>query len=514
MSEIETPSQLLARIYDEEFGFLPSNSSMKPVHVANGVARRLTGVTNDHTALARVLRQFVKNQKGDYREERNPNAVILEDYGSRFADHFGNPPTDEALTRFRSLAKDTLGADDAVFPPTASGKPTQASFTLSHRQMITTDISDNGSGDFLAGLLTAGSPAQAQSAAELVRFLLNTDTDPWTMIGWPLLGIGEEREAVMGAGAQIRADRSAQLLATEKNGELVSPTLRELRKRYDQLATYEESYGAKLTTLRRLVLFGAFSLHVHMIRRFGDVVDEGQQPPILLDLFDGHRRSLREASAATLQNGFRSIEQLVLYRIREHLDEVCGTEVDEYLNSLPGDKESQALRTEFDAQAPGVEPITALAEAFWKGGYSGVGPADVKGLPWNALLALGRRSGYLLPYDNRGRGGKEHKRYGVNAEFAEVLVAATVVPGDPLDFDDFLEILRNSFGIVVGRSADFEVIRRNDLRPGGEIGRSVSVNEGDLRANLIAFRDLIVDIGFAKSYADGRTVVTTDEVRG
>ena len=93
-------------------------------------------------------------------------------------------------------------------------------------------------------------------------------------------------------------------------------------------------------------------------------------------------------------------------------------------------------------------------------------------------------------------------------------MAATVVPGDPLDFDDFLEILRNSFGIVVGRSADFEVIRRNDLRPGGEIGRSVSVNEGDLRANLIAFRDLIVDIGFAKSYADGRTVVTTDEVRG
>ena len=28
---------------------------------------------------------------------------------------------------------------------------------------------------------------------------------------------------------------------------------------------------------------------------------------------------------------------------------------------------------------------------------------------------------------------------------------------------------------------------------------------------LYAFRDLIVEIGFAKSYADGRTVVTTDE---
>ena len=506
-SEIETPAQLLRRIYDEEFGFLPTNASMKPVHVANGVARRLLNITNDHTALARVLRQFVKNQKGDYMEERNPNSAILEAYGPHFADHFGNPPTDEALTRFRSLAKDTLGADDAVFP-------TQASFTLSHRRMITGDISDNGSGDFLAGLLTAGSPSHSQPAADVMTHLLETDTDPWTMIGWPLLGLGDEKDAPMGAGAQIRAERSAALLATNKKGDLTSPTLRELRARFDQLAGYESSFGAKLTTLRRLQLFGAFTLHVHMIRRYGDVVEEGQQPPILFDLFDGRRRSLREASAATLQNGFRSIEQLVLVRIRENLDEVAGKKPQKFIDSLPDDKESNALRAEYEAQAPGVDALTALSEAFWKVGYSGVGPGEVKGLPWNALLALGRRSGYLLPYDNRGRGGKEHKRYGVNAEFAEVLVAATVTPGDPLDFDDFLDILRTSFGIVLGRVSDFEIIRRNDLRSGGDIGRSVSVNEGDLRANLTEFRDLIVDIGFGKSYADGRTVVTTDEVRG
>lgn len=504
-SEIETPAQVLGRIYDEEFGFLPTNASMKPVHVANGLSRRLLGITNDHTPLARVLRQFVKNQRGDYLDERNPNAAILDAYGSQFADRFGNPPTDDALTRFRSLAKDTLGADDAVFP-------TQASFTLTHQRMVTSDISDNGSGDFLAAFLIAGAPARAHPAADLLVHLLDTDTDPWTMIGWPLLGVGEEREAPMGPRAQVRADRSAALLATTSKGEFTSPTLRELRGRYDQLAAYEGSFGAKLTTLRRLLLFGAFTIHVHMIRRYGDVTETGQRPPILLDLFDGRLRSLREASAATLQNGFRAIEQLVITKIRAHLDAVCGADPQAFLGSLPDDKESNSLRDEFAAQGPG-DPLSALAEAFWKVGYSGVGPGEVRGLPWNALLALGRRSGYLLPYDNRGRGGKEHKRYGVNAEFAEVLVAATVKPGDPLDFDDFLDILRSSFGVVLGRTVDFEVIRGNDLRAGGEIGRSVSVNEGDLRANLTAFRDLIVDIGFAKSYADGRTVVTTDEAR-
>lgn len=70
---------------------------------------------------------------------------------------------------------------------------------------------------------------------------------------------------------------------------------------------------------------------------------------------------------------------------------------------------------------------------------------------------------------------------------------------------------RSSFGIVVGRTVDFEAIRNNDLRAGAPVRRSVSVIESDLRANLVGFRDLINEIGFAKSYADGRTVVTTDE---
>lgn len=506
MSDLETPGELLRRIYDEEFGFLPTNASMKPVHVANGLCRRLVGCSTDHSPLARVLRQHVKNQRGGFMEEREPNASILADYGTRFTDSYGNRPSDEALTRFRSLAKETLGADAAVFP-------THASFTLSHRRMITDDLSDNGSGDFLASLLTAGQPTTAAQAARLIRCLLGEDADPWTTIAWPLLDLGEEQETPLTGAAQVRADRAAPLLATDDNGALQSPTLRELRARFEHLATYEEAYGAKLTTLRRMVLFGAFALHVHMIRRCSDVLEYGPRPPILLDLFDGRKRSLREASAATLQAGFRAIEQLVVQRIRQNLDALCGGEVDDYLSDLPENEETKKICAEYEAQLTDGNALDALAEAYWQVGYTGVGPTSVKGFPWHALLALGRRSGYLLPYDDGGRGGKEHKRYGANAEFAEIIVATTVAPGDPTEFDDFLDRLRHSFGIVVGRRADFETIRRNDLRTGASLQRSVSVNENDLRANLIAFRDLIIDIGFAKSYADGRTIVTTDEGR-
>src|SRR5205823_545809 len=118
-----------------------------------------------------------------------------QDYPDRFRDSFGNAPSDESLTAFRSLAKDTLGADGAVF------ETNQASFTLSHHRMITGDISDNGSGDLLTALLTAGEGIRPTPGAALVRELLHEDADPWTMIGWPMLGLGDQREATLtGAG--------------------------------------------------------------------------------------------------------------------------------------------------------------------------------------------------------------------------------------------------------------------------------------------------------------------------
>jgi len=499
----ETPKTLLRRIYDEDFGFIPTNSSMKPVHVANGTARRLLETQSDFRPLARVLRQYVKDQRRSFSEERNPNEEILADYGDCFTDQFGNQPTDEVMTRFRSLAKDTLGADDAVFP-------SQASFTLSHAKMVTGDISDNGCGDFLARLLTAGIPRNAGTAANLLRRLLESETDPWTMIALPLLEYCSEQSAALGAGATVRFERGTALLRTDDKGNFCSPTLRVLRDRVDQLARYEETQSSKLTTLRRLVLFGVFATHVHMIRRCNDVIPAGPQPPILLDLFDGRRRSLRDASAATLQAGFRAIEQLVVSRIRAYVTSVCGEDPDSYVGTLPSDGQWDAVKAEYRAHLVEDDPVDALVEAFWKVGYSRVGPKEVRGLPWNTLLALGRRAGYLLPYDNRGRGGREHKRYGANAEFAELLVVSTVTPDETVDFDRFLDRLRDSFGIVLGRPIDFDIIRHNDLQPGPFLRRSISVNETDLRANLHAFRELIIDIGFAKSYADGRTIVTTD----
>lgn len=128
--------------------------------------------------------------------------------------------------------------------------------------------------------------------------------------------------------------------------------------------------------------------------------------------------------------------------------------------------------------------------------------------PIGSLVELGRRAGFLSPWANSGRGGKLQKRYTATAEFLEILVAATVDPDDPLEFPEFLDRLRDDFGILLGRPQDAAIIRRNNLLS-EQFGPPTSINEEDLRRNVSALRHLLVEIGYGRSYADGRTIVTT-----
>src|SRR5579859_2634965 len=98
-------TDLLQSVYDEEFGFRLTNFSIKPVHVANGLARALTKRTYDTTAVTRLVRRYVRNQTLGVDEERYPNAEVIRDYAAAFATK-GYAPDALRVTRLRSLAFD------------------------------------------------------------------------------------------------------------------------------------------------------------------------------------------------------------------------------------------------------------------------------------------------------------------------------------------------------------------------------------------------------------------------
>jgi hypothetical protein len=229
-------------------------------------------------------------------------------------------------------------------------------------------------------------------------------------------------------------------------------------------------------------------------------------------MFDGAVRSVRDASRATVRAAGDAIEGLIRMRFREHVLADYGATDREIRQVLSGEirqapdsaeAKQRILRSYENYLEGGADPAEALTSALAEDAFGKLGER-----PIGSLIELGRRAGFLTPWAVVGRGGKLQKRYTATPEFLEALIGATVEPDDPLEFPEFLERLRNDFGIVVGRPQDDLVIRRNNLRE-REFGPPTSTNEEDLRKNVEQMRRLVVETGYAKAYADGHTIVTT-----
>jgi hypothetical protein len=490
------PRELVLRIYDEELGFRLTNFSIKPVHVANGLARALTQRSYRTKPLAQTLRRWVRKQSLGIDKEEYPNEVILRDYGEAFEPRRGTKPNEQQLNRLRALAKDAIGADDAVF-----AQEDKSSYTLTNERFVTRDPSDVRAGLFLARLLRAA-PGDRTDAADLFVELLSSETDAWTTLALPLLDLGEVREESDGTVGELAA-KSDHLFEAKEDG-LASPTLATLRDACDRLARFEQVTGSKLNSLRRLVMFGCFALHVHAISRWHEHNDAAPRPPILLDMFDGTLKSVRDASRATVRASGDAIEGLLRDRIHDFIESEIGTSEDDIATALGSEEGNEALVPDYEQyRAGGQTAVDALAQTLIDAAMDAE-----REHPIGALVELGRRAGFLTPWANTGRGGKLRKRYTATAEFLETLVAATVSPDDPLDFQEFLDRLRLDYGIVLGRADDDRLIRYNNLH-GVQFGQPTAINEEELRRNVAQFRRLLVETGYAKSYADGRTIITT-----
>jgi hypothetical protein len=492
------------QVYDDDLGLRANNFSIKPVHVANGLARALTGRSYKSTALQQTLKRYVENQTGGkVREERHSTADILERYPEAFASGHATDP--QRVNVLRTLCGGLLNADSGVYDD-----PDKSSYTLSNERFVTRDPSDYRAGLFLARLVTAGGEGDA---AVLIREYLRDESDPYTSLAMPMLHQADAREeAVAGNERQLAA--LEKIFELDAAGKLKSATLAEIRASFDRLARFERQQGSKLNALRRLVLFGCFAVHVHLVSRWAETTPGAPRPPILVDLFDGARLPLRDASRSTLIAAGESINGLVAARLHERFadfdDDAVLALLDEprFGDPRPKDRKLKEVRPSYDAlRRAGEEPGVALAEAYLQVGYEMDG-----GAPIGYLTELGRRAGYLTPWAPQGRGGKTLKRYGITAEFLETLVAATVESDEPVTVDQFLDMVCSRFGIVAGRVVDDQAIRRNNLL-GEAWGSPTSIAEEDLRMNVEALTDALVETGYAKAYSDGQTVVTVNPDR-
>ncbi len=157
-------------------GYHPVSSSVKPVHVANGIFRALLGTGPRLTAFHDTL---VRYKKGAEIKTADQLANL---YGEALFGEFAKPKNRERLNLLREYLRSTFATDGAVFPDVR-----HSSYTLTHRTLITPDTNDFGTGKFIAAILMRDNGDGPSPLIRVIRALLEDETDEFTTIALPLI---------------------------------------------------------------------------------------------------------------------------------------------------------------------------------------------------------------------------------------------------------------------------------------------------------------------------------------
>ena len=478
----------------EHLGYSPTSGSIKPVHVANGLCRAAIGEYYDPRLLNRALNRWANRGA----EERHPTEDLVADAAKRLGD-LALTTHRHQLNELRELLRGVLGADGAVFD-----KNENCSYTLTHRAHVTRDHNDRGTGMFLYHLLAADLGEGESPALSLLRELLSDASDEISVLSLPLIA-GEEPMRY-----SIDEDGPPEALKTRAgpNGarSFKSPIVRELRLGFDAIAAHERTHGSKLHSLRRIVTFCGFSLFLHIVNRSLDYEDgrgfQAHRPPLLLDFIQRGWSPIAVGSYATYNLSCKSIERMVGHGVRvalagEHGDRWTTHQAEEFINDveLRGNAKAQERkRKRFLEVFRSYLSAMGVAEAFALAVVDAL-LEDMAGTPFDFARALGVRGGLLAPRGQRA----VKKRYAPSPELVEVLLVSTMKVGEELELEQLADRWWERYGVLTGaRQLDARELARRSI---------LNATREDLVENADALRATLIDIGYARRYADGVTVI-------
>lgn len=477
----------------DPLGYSPTSGSIKPVHVANGLCRATLGRYYDPLLLNHAVNRWAKRGS----EERHPSEELAADAGGRLGD-LGLPTNRQRLNELRELLRGVLGADGAAYD-----KNENCSYTLTHEAHVTADHNDRGTGAFLYYLLSADLGDGESPVLSLLRDLLGDASDEISVLSYPLI-CGED--PVECAVADEGRPEALKTRSATNGKQFRGAIARELRRGFDALAENERTRGSKLHSLRSVVGFCGLALYLHIINRSLDYEDgrssRHRRPPVLLDCVQRGWSPVAVASHATYNLASKSIERMIGYGVRaalaeEHGDRWTRRQAERFIDDV-------GLRGAAKAQERKRKHFLEVFHSY--AGANPVGEAfslsvtdalldDMAGTPFDFARALGVRSGLLAPRGQRG----VKKRYAPSPEILEVLLAASLAPGEETDLETLGERWWTRYGILTGARAD----------DAAELARwsVLDASKEDLAENARALRESLIASGYARRYADGVTVI-------
>ncbi len=466
------------------FGYLPTSSSIKPAHIANGWFRLVLGRYYDPVLLNQTVIHWT--QKG----EINPSEKLLAD----------NPSVFEP---FRAVVKraefEDLRSDLKLLLSPSGGAVNNgnrlSSYNITCERHITEDHNDRSAGAFLHQLVSADCGSGESPVVGLIENILVRQRDEISAVTGPL--VFQEKAKAFGVGT-YRADG----VFKKKGKTFASPTLKHLRVGFDNLAAFEDSYGGGLDTLRRLVAFCVVSLLLHMTNRQRETAGTSQLSPLLLYFPDRQRSTAYQASHGTYNLARRQLETLYTEKLTEWLEPRIGVRptaktLDHFIDELDFGRDSdmprERLRKSYKSLSSQLRPLPAMAEALREAIFR-----SASGTPLDYYRQLGVKSGFVRPAGNNA----VRKFYTLEGVLLEALLAS-ILPSGQMTFRDFLEQLYARYGLMTGgRTEDPDVLLTHGIG---------NATVQDLRVNSHAFRQQLLSLGWARQFADGVLVVQVPE---
>lgn len=483
--------QLRKALTDElqrRHGYKVMETKIKPVHIANALMR------SEHRVVGRmsVLQQLFEGTLARNSLDKRVAAVrsMIDSQRDRWGalGQASDLKASPLMTKVLPLIRTLLGADGAAF----GTSPDLSSFSSPTALTVTGDPSDDGAGAFIHSLWGGHAEASRLPILDLLSGLSSPTKDAAQM---------DDLSALLAPLVDKTRPRSSTAALSEEE-VVYSPVEQRLRHAANRLCAYErELQPNPISSLQRIVLLAALSMFAHAATRAHENAG-AMERVLLLDASNDHYSPIAQASTRCVAHLLGDASDYMA----SVLNDLLTAQVPDWpemplgaLNKLlegaglpPLERNSPLARRIEEIAADAEDPeeirrevadeLIRQAEGSQRRGLDGY------------LRMLGIRAGFLYPIQKN-----PHKRLNPADRTLEVLVATAIdVAAPPVEYRDFLEQLRQQWGVVVGGRID----------DAGELARAgIQVPPRALSENSERFLTRLESLGLARRLADSVAVV-------
>lgn len=475
---------------EHTFGFKATSRSLKPVHIAQVVFNQTLGHEYDQDELFEFLE----------RPSKTPADELDEEIRELF--DFTQHQSHDELDNLRQHMRKVLANDNALYASQRGSAPTCTSdwFIISPTAGVTP-------GRFLHTLIQ-------QAEGDLERKLsaqLEDHHDCISLLFRPLAKHGERSDAT------IKPWEEPTLGDAFGEGTIADQLV-------DGFATISEHLKSRNGTainyprdLRRIVKFTSLSLYLYIANRHNEIrTDAGARNeffPILLNYTGDRENPVADASLSCVDKVSSEVRSTSRLGVRRELDrqgykaysegDLRERIEDKDLLDINRQKEAkleedyQTFQDMFDADPADdafEKLVNSVTDAIHLSRYDTYTPVDT-------VQTFGWRCGLLKPRGNRAN----RRRFRPDPEIIEAIVLSVLEPGQSMPLQEFCAELRTRYGIIVGGTPnDRDHLQEWDIT----VGASDEPSDPLSHRNYGAFRDLLVNTGFGREFADGVTIVS------